>query len=72
MPITEVQKVLEKLRVKKAVTRKARIARMTNETPIVFTPDEITRMQKNLKECMREDVEDAKEWMILKDKYKKK
>ena len=52
--------------------KRGRIEYAKNEIPIVFTPDEITRMREKLNKCMREDIEDAKEWRRLTDENKNK
>ena len=62
---TEVERVLEELRVQKARKRKARKEYRKTERVLVLTEAEKKRMIENNKAASREGKEDCKEWIKL-------
>ena len=64
--MTEVEKVLEALRLQKAKKRKERLERAKLETPLVLSEEEKDKMIANNAAAMREDKEDCAKWIELK------
>ena len=70
--MSEVQRVLEKMRVEKARKRNERKANRKTESRLVLTEAEKERMIKNNKAASREGKEDCMEWIKLKEMQKGK
>ena len=70
--MSEVQRVLEKMRVEKARKRNERKKYRNTEPRLVLTEAEKERMIKNNKAASREGKEDCMEWIKLKEKQKGK
>ena len=70
--MSEVQRVLEKMRVEKARKRNERKEYRNTEPRLVLTEAEKERMIKNNKAASREGKEDCREWIKLKEKQKGK
>lgn len=70
--MSEVQRVLEKMRVEKARKRNERKKYRNTEPRLVLTEAEKERMIKNNKDASREGKEDCMEWIKLKEKQKGK
>ena len=70
--MSEVQRVLEKMRVEKARKRNERKKYRNTEPRLVLTEAEKERMIKNNKAASREGKEDCREWIKLKEKQKGK
>jgi hypothetical protein len=64
---TEVERVLEKMRVEKARKRNERKEYRNTERVLVLTEAEKERMIKNNKAASREGKEDCREWIKLKE-----
>ena len=69
---TEVERVLEKMRVEKARKRNERKEYRNTERVLVLTEAEKERMIKNNKAASREGKEDCMEWIKLKEMQKGK
>ena len=69
--MTEVEKVLEALRLQKAKKRKERLERAKLETPLVLSKEEKDKMIANNAAAMREDKEDCAKWIELKKQHTK-
>jgi hypothetical protein len=69
--MTEVEKVLEALRLQKAKKRKERLERAKLETPLVLSEEEKDKMIANNTAAMREDKEDCAKWIELKKQHTK-
>ena len=70
--MSEVQRVLEKMRVEKARKRNERKKYRNTEPRLVLTEAEKERMIKNNKAASREGKKDCMEWIKLKEKQKGK
>jgi len=70
--MSEVQRVLEKMRVEKARKRNERKENRKTEPRLVLTEAEKERMIENNKAASREGKEDCMEWIKLKEKQKGK
>jgi hypothetical protein len=70
--MSEVQRVLEKMRVEKARKRNERKKYRNTEPRLVLTEAEKERMIKNNKAASREGKEDCMEWIKLKEMQKGK
>ena len=70
--MSEVQRVLEKMRVEKARKRNERKKYRNTEQRLVLTEAEKERMIKNNKAASREGKEDCMEWIKLKEMQKGK
>ena len=70
--MSEVQRVLEKMRVEKARKRNERKEYRNTEPRLVLTEAEKERMIKNNKAASREGKEDCMEWIKLKEMQKGK
>ena len=70
--MSEVQRVLEKMRVEKARKRTEREEYRKTEPRLVLTEAEKERMIENNKAASREGKEDCREWIKLKEKQKGK
>lgn len=70
--MSEVQRVLEKMRVEKARKRNERKEKRKTEPRLVLTEAEKERMIENNKAASREGKEDCREWIKLKEKQKGK
>lgn len=70
--MSEVQRVLEKMRVEKARKRNERKKYRNTEPRLVLTEAEKERMIKNNKDASREGKEDCREWIKLKEMQKGK
>ncbi len=68
--MSEVQRVLEKMRVEKARKRNERKEYRNTEPRLVLTEAEKERMIKNNKAASREGKEDCREWIKLKEMQK--
>ena len=69
--MTEVEKVLEALRLQKAKKRKERLERAKQEPRMVLSEYEKRKMIANNTAAMREDKEDCAKWLALKKQHKK-
>ena len=70
--MSEVQRVLEKMRVEKARKRNERKKYRNTEPRLVLTEAEKERMIKNNKAASREGKKDCMEWIKLKEMQKGK
>jgi hypothetical protein len=70
--MSEVQRVLEKMRVEKARKRNERKKYRNTEPRLVLTEAEKERMIKNNKAASREGKENCMEWIKLKEMQKGK
>jgi len=70
--MSEVQRVLEEMRVEKARKRNERKENRKTEPRLVLTEAEKERMIENNKAASREGKEDCMEWIKLKEKQKGK
>ena len=70
--MSEVQRVLEEMRVQKARNRNARKEYRKTESRLVLTEAEKERMIENNKAACREGKEDCMEWIKLKEMQKGK
>lgn len=70
--MSEVQRVLEKMRVEKARKRNERKENRKTEPRLVLTEADKERMIENNKAASREGKEDCMEWIKLKEKQKGK
>jgi len=69
MTLTEVQKVLNTLRLEKAKKRAQLMEFRKNEPRLVLSEEDKHKMIANLKNATREDKEDAAKWIELKKQH---
>jgi len=70
MTLTEVQKVLEQMRLEKAKKRIQRMEFRKTEKPLVLSEEEKHKMISNTAAAMREDKADAAKCLELKKHHK--
>ena len=70
MPLTEVQKVLNNLRLKKAAKRAQLMEFRKTEPRLVLSKEEKLKMIANTEAAMREDKDDTAKWIDLRTQYK--
>ena len=67
--MTEVEKVLEALRLQKAKKRKERLERAKLETPLVLSEEEQDKMIACNKAATQEGKDDCAKWIELKNQH---
>ena len=70
MTLTEVQKVLEKLRLEKAAKRAQLMEFRKTEPRLVLSKEEKHKMIANMETAMHEDKDDAAKWIELRNQYR--
>ncbi len=70
MPLTEVQKVLNNLRLKKAAKRAQLMEFRKTEPRLVLSKEEKLKMIANTEAAMREDTDDTAKWIDLRNQYR--
>ena len=69
MPFSEVQKVLEQVRLEKARQRKLREERRLHEPRLVLTDAQKAKLIANNKSATQEGKDDCKKWLALKKQH---